>query len=173
MLLTRYGFGFNTDLFETNILNLTVVVVIVVIFVGDALSSLLNQRRIMILSTLQEADQKAKAAKRQLEVAEKNVELAVVRAKEIREQGVQSAEKEELMRQKRFEEDIASLRRRMAQRIQLQRQQRIYRVVEQIVDLALIRTKDKLLRTLGPGSGSKQKDLNEICVHETFLQLKR
>jgi F-type H+-transporting ATPase subunit b len=54
----RHGFGLNTNLFETNVLNLIVVVRIVVTVVGDALRNLLDQRRKVILSTLQEADKK-------------------------------------------------------------------------------------------------------------------
>jgi hypothetical protein len=45
LLTMRYGFGFNTDIFETNVLNLAVVVAIVVTVVGDAVATLLDQRR--------------------------------------------------------------------------------------------------------------------------------
>jgi F-type H+-transporting ATPase subunit b len=67
----RHGFGLNTILFETNILNLIVVVRIVVTVVGDALRNLLDQRRKVILSTLQEADKKAREAQNRLEEAKK------------------------------------------------------------------------------------------------------
>ena len=48
----KQGFGFNTNLFETNILNLAAVIGIVVIIVGDAVQSVLDQRRQNILLTL-------------------------------------------------------------------------------------------------------------------------
>jgi F-type H+-transporting ATPase subunit b len=67
----RNGFGLNTNLFETNVLNLAVVVGVVVTVVGDALSVLLKQRRETILSTLQEADDKAIEAKNRLDEAKK------------------------------------------------------------------------------------------------------
>jgi F-type H+-transporting ATPase subunit b len=54
----RHGFGFNTNLIETNVLNLRVVVRIVVKVVGDAVKNILDERRQIILSTLQEADKK-------------------------------------------------------------------------------------------------------------------
>jgi F0F1-type ATP synthase membrane subunit b/b' len=60
IVIIRQGFGIKTDLFETNILNLRVVLGIVVTFVGDALRTLLDQRKQIILLTLQEVDQKAK-----------------------------------------------------------------------------------------------------------------
>ena len=81
--LIRQGFGFNTDIFETNILNLAVVLGIVVVFVGDALSTLLSHRRKIVLATMQEADQKARKVQQQLEEAKKSVEVARQRAQEI------------------------------------------------------------------------------------------
>jgi PII-like signaling protein len=58
----RHGFGFNTNLLETNVLNLSVVVRIVVKVVGDALRELLDQRRKAIVSTLTEADKKKRGS---------------------------------------------------------------------------------------------------------------
>ena len=41
----RQGFGLNTNLFETNLLNLSVVIAVVVTVVGDAFSEILAQRQ--------------------------------------------------------------------------------------------------------------------------------
>ena len=43
------GFGINTNLLETNILNLSVVIGVLVYFGGDVLSSLLTNRKELIL----------------------------------------------------------------------------------------------------------------------------
>ena len=89
----KHGFGFNTNLFETNILNLVAVIGIVVIIVGDAVQSVLDQRRQNILLTLTEADKKAREARKRLEEAKKSVVCARYRAQEIRLQAIQIAEK--------------------------------------------------------------------------------
>jgi F-type H+-transporting ATPase subunit b len=68
----RHGFGFNTNLIETNVLNLRVVVRIVVKVVGDALKNILDERRQIILSTLQEADKKERKIQQQLREAKKS-----------------------------------------------------------------------------------------------------
>jgi len=68
----RHGFGFNTNLIETNVLNLRVVVRIVVKVVGDALKNILDERRQIILSTLQEADKKERKIQQQLREAKKD-----------------------------------------------------------------------------------------------------
>jgi F-type H+-transporting ATPase subunit b len=69
----RHGFGFNTNLLETNVLNLRVVVRIVVKVVGESLRELLDQRRQTILSTLQEADKKKYILQQQLDTAKEAV----------------------------------------------------------------------------------------------------
>jgi F-type H+-transporting ATPase subunit b len=68
----RHGFGFNTNLIETNVLNLRVVVRIVVKVVGDAVKNILDERRQIILSTLQEADKKERKIQQQLREAKKS-----------------------------------------------------------------------------------------------------
>jgi F-type H+-transporting ATPase subunit b len=68
------GIGFNGNILETNIINLAVVVGIVVSFGGDALRSLLESRRQAILSTLQQAEQKAKDAQDRLAEAKAQLE---------------------------------------------------------------------------------------------------
>ena len=64
-------FGFNTNLLETNVLNLAVVVAVVVIYIGDALKSLLANRKQTILNNFQEADKRALEAESRLKEAQK------------------------------------------------------------------------------------------------------
>ena len=52
LILGHGGFGFNTNVFETNIINLAAVVGIVVSFVGKNLSSLLEDRKNTIVKNL-------------------------------------------------------------------------------------------------------------------------
>jgi F-type H+-transporting ATPase subunit b len=173
MTLLRQGFGLNTNLFETNILNLAVVVGVVIKVVGDSLRSLLDQRRQSILSTLQEADLKAKKAKERLEAAQRTLEEARLRVQEIRIQTVQAIEREKSIAQKQLERDLHRIRDRRDQAIQLERQRTIQLISHQISNLALDSAENILLKALGSqnSSGSKQKELNEMHVRKTFCQL--
>ena len=63
----RQSFRLNTNLFETNILNLAVVFSIVIKVVGSSLQSLLDQRRQTILLIFQKAELKAEKATQRLE----------------------------------------------------------------------------------------------------------
>ena len=173
--LIRQGFGFNTDIFETNILNLAVVLGIVVVFVGDALSTLLSHRRKIVLATMQEADQKARKVQQQLEEARKSVEISRLRAKEIRSQAAQTIEQEELAFQKQLNEDLRQLRETRAQRMQIERQRIVRSTAKKVVNLALIIVETDL-GTLFSSQGTgrlKQKELNDIHVRNTLPQLKR
>jgi len=169
----RQGFGLNTNLFETNILNLTVVVGVVIKVVGDSLRSLLDQRRQTILSTLQEADLKAREAKQRLEEAQRDLEKARLRVQEIRIQTIQAIEREKSVAQKQLERDLHRLRERKDQAIQLERQRATQFISNQISTLALNSAENILLNSLGSRdtSNSKQKELNEIHVRKTFYQL--
>jgi F-type H+-transporting ATPase subunit b len=90
----RHGFGFNTNLIETNVLNLRVVVRIVVKVVGDAVKNILDERRQIILSTLQEADKKERKIQQQLREAKKALETAQITAQEIRSQSNEAVQQE-------------------------------------------------------------------------------
>ena len=173
MTLLRQGFGFNTNLLETNVLNLAVVIGVVIKVVGDSLRSLLEQRRKTILSTLQEADLKAREAKQRLEAAQRTLEEARSRVQEIRMQTIQAVEREKSAAQEQLERDLNRLRNRRDQAIQLERQRETQLVSYQVFSLALNSAEDILLNALrsqGP-SNWKQKELNEMHVRKTFCQL--
>lgn len=94
LILGHGGFGFNTNIFETNIINLAAVVGIVVSFVGKNLSSLLEDRKNTIVKNLEEANQRAIEAEQKLTAARTQLETAKKKAQEIREEGVLRATQE-------------------------------------------------------------------------------
>jgi len=173
MTLLRQGFGLNTNLFETNVLNLAVVFRVVIKVVGDSLNTLLDQRRKSILSTLQEVDQKAKEAKQRLREAQKTLEEARSRCQEICIQTTQAVERENCTAQERLERDRRRLQERRNQAIQLERQRTAQSISYQVSNLALTSAENTLLKIFASQgtSISKQKKLNEICIRETFCQL--
>jgi len=170
----RNGLGLNTNLFETNILNLVVVIRIVVTVVGEAFNTLLVKRRQMVLLTLEEADKKVQEAQQQLERAQKSVETARLRAREIRIQAIQEAEKESSAAQSIMIEDLKRLRETGEQESQLNRQRAVRSISQHVANLAIASAEKTLLQALkGPGSNirSKQKELNERYVRGTLLML--
>ncbi len=89
--LAHGGFGINTNIFETNIINLAVVLGVVVSFVGNNLTALLEDRKKTILSNLEEANKRAIEAQEKLTNAKAQLELAKKKAQEIRQEGITRA----------------------------------------------------------------------------------
>lgn len=140
------GFGLNTNLLDTNIINLVVVLGILITFGGDALRSLLANRKQAILSTMKEAEEKANEAQRQLEEAKQALANAKNKAEEIRKQSVVSAEKEKNQILLQTEEDVKRLEQTKQEIIQLQQQTALQKLSKQITSLALTQVKERLLK---------------------------
>jgi F-type H+-transporting ATPase subunit b len=172
----RHGFGFNTNLIETNVLNLRVVVRIVVKVVGDAVKNILDERRQIILSTLQEADKKERKIQQQLREAKKALETAQITAQEIRSQSNEAVQQENYTIKKKLDEDLKRFQESSSKTIKLERQQIIEFITQQVAVLAVRNAEYRLSTVLknGPGPISlKQKELNKIHIQETFNRLKR
>lgn len=169
----RTGFGLNTNLFETNVLNLAVVVVIVVSIVGDALSTLLDQRRKIILSTIAEANQREKDAQNRLAEARISVELARKKSQEIRIQAVTIVEQESSTMQNQCKETLQQIKEKRAQEIQLERQRAITFIAQQVAELALTDAENVLAGSFKSDANEIQNALNAKYFSDTFRQLKR
>lgn len=144
----REGVGFNGNILETNIVNLSVVIGIVVSFGGDALRSLLENRRQTVIATLEQANQRAQEAKQRLEEAISQLEFAQNRAADIRQQGKSAAEKETASLLAQTEEDVLRLEGAKDETLALQQQKAIAQVSQKVVQLALSRVRDKLANRL-------------------------
>jgi F-type H+-transporting ATPase subunit b len=167
----RHGFGLNTNVFETNVINLAVVVGIVVTVIGDALRSLLDQRRQMILSALEDADKKVNKAQQRLDDARKAVEAACCCAQEIRKNAIQTAEQESELIRKQLKIDLQRLSERSKQAIQLEYQRTMQAITKQVTTLALTTAESILIATFNSNKLTKQKELIDRRVRETLCTL--
>lgn len=81
------GFGINTNILETNILNLSVVVTVVVYAVGGALTGLLDARKKAIYDSFNKAEEQFNKAQEALTDAKKAFTDAEAKVLEIKDQG--------------------------------------------------------------------------------------
>nr|YP_007890229.1 ATP synthase CF0 subunit I [Cephalotaxus oliveri]AFZ65594.1 ATP synthase CF0 subunit I [Cephalotaxus oliveri]QPO90180.1 ATP synthase CF0 subunit I [Cephalotaxus oliveri]UPV71005.1 ATP synthase CF0 subunit I [Cephalotaxus oliveri]UPV71087.1 ATP synthase CF0 subunit I [Cephalotaxus oliveri]UPV71169.1 ATP synthase CF0 subunit I [Cephalotaxus oliveri] len=88
------GFGLNTNILETNIINLSVVLGVLIYFGKGVLSNLLDNRKHKILSTIQNSEKLCKGAADQLEQARARLREVEMRAREIRINGYSQIEQE-------------------------------------------------------------------------------
>jgi F-type H+-transporting ATPase subunit b len=171
----RYSFGFNTNIIETNVLNLRVVVGIVFTQVGEALKVRLDTRRNIILSILQEADKKKEILDQQVKEARKAIEEAQLLAQDIRDESIQIVKKEELIREQKLREDLKRFQDNKDRIIKLERQRETQYIGQYIRDIALKEAEIRLIKSLNSkdSSSPKHKELNEIHIQETFRKLKK
>jgi F-type H+-transporting ATPase subunit b len=160
------GFGFNTNLLETNAVNVVVVARLVVKVVGDAFQELLDQRRQIVLLSLKDADIKAAAARQELEEAQKALEISRLQSEEIRKQASRTVEKENLLIAQKLEEDLRRIKENNSYRIQLERQQTVKSIAREVSQLALVRAEETLRITFlsQTESSRKQEELNDVHI---------
>ena len=159
-----HGFELNTNVFETNLINLAVVVGIVVSFGGDALRSLLETRKQTILEKIREVEQKASQAAERLKKAEAQLETAKKKSVEIREQGKTTAEKEKKQAVREMEQNAARLEELQKENLRFQQQKALSTISQQAVSLALNRVRDKLENQKNQKDSTFQKDINNFSL---------
>jgi F-type H+-transporting ATPase subunit b len=91
LVLASHGFGLNTNLFETNIINLIIVIAVLVWFLRGFVGGILQRRREAILVDLKDAEERLLLANRALELGQQELAQAQVTAGKILEDGKQRA----------------------------------------------------------------------------------
>ena len=104
------GFGLNLNLFETNILNLAVVIFGLYKFLPNFLGGMLERRRTAILSDLKDAETRLQEATQALEQAKKELASAEQKASQIRTDCKARAEAIRLESEKRTVEEMARIK---------------------------------------------------------------
>lgn len=143
-LFSGHGFGINTDIFETNVINLAVVIAVVISLVGDALRELLETRKQKILDNISLADARAKEMEDRISQARTQLENAEKRAIEIREQGILSAEREKDLCISQADDEAVRLNQLKDDSIRLQQQKAIQQISRQIVALSVKQARQDL-----------------------------
>nr|AMN09290.1 ATP synthase CF0 B subunit [Ourococcus multisporus] len=143
-----HGFGINTNIFETNIINLAAVVAVVVSFVGNNLNSLLEDRKKTILNNLEEASQRAAEAEEKLNQAKNQLEQAKKKAKEIREEGLLRATQEVNNCISQHEERLSKLEEFKQETIQFYQQKAFKQAYVYVISRIMSRVKERLNKGL-------------------------
>jgi F-type H+-transporting ATPase subunit b len=138
------GFGINTNIFETNVINLAAVVTVVVSFVGKNLTSLLDDRKKIIVNNLQEASLRASEAQEKLASAKTQLEMAQKKAKEIRDEGLLKATQEVQNCVSQHEERLSLLEDFKQETIQFYQQKVFKQAYVYVISRIMARVKERL-----------------------------
>ena len=104
------GFGLNLNVFETNIVNLAIVIFGLYKFLPNFLGGILERRRAIILADLKDAEERLATATTSLAQAQKDLADAQQKAEQIRADGKARAEAIRLESEKRTVEEMARVK---------------------------------------------------------------
>jgi F-type H+-transporting ATPase subunit b len=150
------GFGINTDIFETNVLNLAVVLGVLVVFGSDVLTSILDSRRDRIVQSMESADKRFQEAQAKLSEAKAALAEAQEKATQIRSLGDESVQQATSTLAKQAEEEMKRLEEGKGAILALAEQKATKQVQQSLAALALEKASFKLKRQLTDTSVQKQ-----------------
>ena len=104
------GFGLNLNVFETNVINLAIVIFGLYKFLPNFLGGILERRRAIILADLNDAEERLATATTSLAQAQQDLAAAQQKAEQIRADGKARAEAIRLESEKRTIEEMARVK---------------------------------------------------------------
>ena len=158
MVLLAEGFGFNTNILETNVLNLAVVVPAVFVLGKDTLTSILGTRREKILASLRSADDRFKAAQLELDAAKSELARAKDKVAEIQAEGRQTISALRLEEEKRFAEVSVRFSSLKEETIRLEEEKVIAEFRQQLIKVAFEKALTGIKSRMSPSLHRKYID---------------
>ncbi|GAX36049.1 F0F1 ATP synthase subunit B [Nodularia sp. NIES-3585] len=86
------GFSLNTDIFDTNLINLAIIITVLFVFGRKVLGKTLTTRRDTIETAIKNAEQRASQAAQQLKAAQQNLAQAQAEAERIKKAAQENAQ---------------------------------------------------------------------------------
>lgn len=131
------GFGFNTDILATNLINLSVVLGVVIYFGKGVLNDLLDNRKQRILSTIRNSEELRQAAIEQLEKARARLRKVETEANDYRVNGYSEIEREKQNLIKATSENLERLENYKNETLLFEQQRAINQVRQRVFQQAL------------------------------------
>nr|YP_010591731.1 ATP synthase CF0 subunit I [Hoya pubicalyx]WAB52079.1 ATP synthase CF0 subunit I [Hoya pubicalyx] len=131
------SFGFNTDIFSTNLINLSVVFGVLIFFGKGVLSDLLDNRKRRILNTIRNSEELRGGAIEQLEKARARLRKVEMEADRYRVNGYSEIEREKLNLINSTSKTLEQLENYKNETIQFEQQRAINQVRQRVFQQAL------------------------------------
>jgi F-type H+-transporting ATPase subunit b len=165
LLANHEGIGLNLDILETGLLNIIALVGILIFTGRDFLGSLLEERKTIIVKSVQDAEDRLNEAQKRLSEAQKQLNQANVVISEIRNETV--ATKKMLLESdaEQAKKDLKIRFERALATFQSKERQIFLEIKQQIILLVLKRTVTRAQQTFGP------KERASALITETIDKL--
>ena len=154
LILASEGFGLNLNLFETNIINLAVVIFGLYKFLPGFVGKILERRRTAILSDLKDAEERLIQANNSLSKAKEELASAKQKADKIRNDCKARAESIRLESEKKTVEEMARIKQGAASDLNAEAARVTTQLRKEAAQLAI----DKALAILPTKLDSKTQD---------------
>jgi|Transcript_48140 F-type H+-transporting ATPase subunit b len=164
-LLAHEGISLNTDILETGLINILVVIAILIYTGRDFLGSLLEERRTTIVKGVQDAEDRLDEAKKRLAEAQKQLNQANLVISEIKNETVST--KKLLLESDAFQakKDLTIRFERALATFRSKERQIFIEIKQQIISLVLQRTVSRVQETF------KSKERATALINETISKL--
>jgi F-type H+-transporting ATPase subunit b len=162
--LANEGFGLNSDILETNVINLAILIGLLLFYGRKFLTQLLTERRSKIEAEIQSAEQRAQKAAGDLADAQQKLAQAQAEAEEIHKNALARAQtvKESILAQGK--EEVARVQATASQEMSTETDKVIAQIKEQIVALALNKAEAEL-------KGNLDSSVQEKLIERSIAQL--
>ena len=155
------GFGFNFDIIETNLINLGIIFVLLIVYGGKVVGNILSERRAKIEAEIKSAEARAKESKDALAVAQKNLKEAQANAVSIRSEAEQNAEKAKEAILAKGQKEVERLKATAAADLSSEQERAIAQLRSKVVEMALSRVESRMGEVL---NDDKQRQLVDRSI---------
>lgn len=152
------GFGFNFDIIETNLINLGIIFVLLIVYGGKVVGNILSERRAKIEQEIKAAEAKAAESKAALAKAQQNLKEAQATAAKIRSEAEVNAQKakEEILA--KGTQEVERLKATAAADLNSEQERAIAQLRERAVALAVERARTRMSEVLNDEAQSQLID---------------
>ena len=138
------GFGFNFDIIETNLINLGIIFVLLIVYGGKVIGNILSERRAKIEAEIKSAEARAKESKDALAVAQKNLKEAQANAVNIRSEAEKNAEKAKEAILAKGQKEVERLKATAAADLSSEQDRAIAQLKSKVVEMALSKVESRM-----------------------------
>lgn len=152
------GFHLNFDIFETNLINLAIILGVLFVYGRKFISNLLEERKSQIVAELEDAENRAKTAQEALVKAQKDLEQAQMQAVKIREDAKAAAEKTKTEILSKGRQEVEKLKASAVKELNSEQAKVVAELKKRVAQLALEKVEAQLRSRLDESAQSKLID---------------
>jgi F-type H+-transporting ATPase subunit b len=160
----KSGFGLDSNLLETNLLNLAILIGVLVFYGSKVLKNVLNERRLQIADAIQEAEERQRKAATALEKERQKLTQAQAEAERIyqRAKDRAAALADEITEKSR--QDMERLKETAAADLSREQERVIAQLNKQIVQITLDKAESQLKEQVN-------EDIQHLLIDRSIAQL--